>query len=264
MPDIEKIIDGLNIPKQILEKSEQLLKTLFGPSFEEFSGIIADQVKLRRFKNQIRIFSKAQAELKENNIDPKKISLKVLAPMIEYSSYEEEENLQDMWAKLVAYTLSGNQDTVFQQNCISILNKLSNDEAQLMERLYIILKRKRRERYNNDIKTYERLLKQYPHDQFYNHKPKSPDEYSLSSFTFNIDAIWKDLSLKKGDFYFNISNLVNLGLLKWETNVSAEGNKSDTDPEDKTVEVEVYVYNDDEFVFTVIGERFVKLVKGYK
>jgi hypothetical protein len=72
MADIEKILDNLNIPKQIIDKSEQLLKTLFGPSFDEMGGIIADQVKLRRFKNQIKIFGKAQEILKESGIDPKK------------------------------------------------------------------------------------------------------------------------------------------------------------------------------------------------
>ena len=94
MADIEKIIDNLNLPKQILDKSEALLKTLFGPSFDELGGMISDSVRLRRFKNQIKIFSKAQQILKDKNIDPKKVSLKVLAPLIEYSSYEEEETLQ--------------------------------------------------------------------------------------------------------------------------------------------------------------------------
>lgn len=129
MADIEKILDNLNIPKQILDKSEALLKTLFGPSLDEFGGMIADNVKLRRFKNQIRIFSKAQEILKEKKIDPKKVSLKVLAPLIEFSSYEEEEKLQDKWAKLTTHILSGNGDVVFQQNCINILNKLSSEEA---------------------------------------------------------------------------------------------------------------------------------------
>ena len=76
MPDIEKIIDGLNLPKQILDKSESLLKTLFGPSLNEVGELLADSVKLRRLKNQIKIFSKAQEILKANHIDPKKVSTK--------------------------------------------------------------------------------------------------------------------------------------------------------------------------------------------
>jgi alpha/beta superfamily hydrolase len=60
MGELSDIVKDLNWPKQILDKSEALLKTLFGPSFEEFGGMISDQVKLRRFKNQLKIFTKAQ------------------------------------------------------------------------------------------------------------------------------------------------------------------------------------------------------------
>lgn len=121
MANIEKILDGLNIPKQILDKSEKLVKVLFGPSFDEIGGMISDHVKLRRLKNQIKIFSKAQILLKENNIDPKKVNLKVLAPLIELSSYEEEESLQDKWASLIVNILEHNSNILFQQNCINIL-----------------------------------------------------------------------------------------------------------------------------------------------
>ena len=79
MGELSEIVKDLNWPKQILDKSESLIKTLFGPSFDELGGMISDQIKLRRFKNQLTIFTKAQEILKEKNIDPKKVSLKVEA-----------------------------------------------------------------------------------------------------------------------------------------------------------------------------------------
>jgi hypothetical protein len=51
--------------------------------------MIADNVKMRRFQNQLKIFTKAQKILEQKNIDPSKVSLKTLAPLIEFSSYEE-------------------------------------------------------------------------------------------------------------------------------------------------------------------------------
>lgn len=244
MADIEKILDGINIPKQLLEKSEKLLKVLFGESFEEIGGIIADQVRLRRFKNQIKIFNRAQEILKEKKINPQKVSLKVLAPLIEYSSYEEEDTLQEMWSKLIVNALSDTQDTLFQQNCISILNKLTSEEAKLLDVLFKLLQQ-RLDAYNKRN----------------HHRPKSSDEYSVSIFSFGIAKLAKELGYMKNDFYFKISNLVSLGLLKWETDVSVEASKTDDDPNSKDIDVQVYVYNDDEFTFTVIDERFVKICK---
>lgn len=258
MADIEKILDNLNIPKQILDKSEALLKTLFGPSFEEIGGMIADNVKLRRFKNQIKIFAKAQELLKEKNIDPKKVSLKVLAPLIEYSSYEEEENLQDKWSQLTAHILEGSVDIVFQQNCISILNKLSTEEAMLLDKLHDKLNQQRTDKF--------RTQKQYLQSTIYGEtiplKPSSADGYPLNYFTFSLNVIYKKLNLLKEKFEFSISNLVALGLLKWETDVEVTAEKSSEDPEDKDIEVSVDVYNNDKFIFTSLGDRFVKVCKG--
>lgn len=107
MTEVNKIIDNLNIPKQILDKSENLFRSLFGPSINEMGGLIADNVRLRRFKNQIRIFSKAQKILRDKNIQPSKVSLKVLAPLIECSSLEENKTLQEKWANLIAHILEG-------------------------------------------------------------------------------------------------------------------------------------------------------------
>ncbi|MFM2226559.1 MAG: hypothetical protein RJA07_2761 [Bacteroidota bacterium] len=260
MADIEKIIDGLNIPKQVLDKSEQLLKTLFGPSFEEIGGLIADQVKLRRFNNQINIFTKAQEKLKQNNISPKQISLKVLAPLIEFSSLEEEENLQDKWSNLIAHILGGNKDVVFQQNSMTILNRLSSEEAKLLDKLHEILSFRRVKQYNDAVKTFEKMSKQHP--SLFKDPPKQPETYSLDSFVFNISKVSTDINIPIPELEFSISNLIALGLLKWETDVEVNASKSSYDPDDDGIDVDVSVYNNDNFIFTSIGDKFIKVCKS--
>jgi hypothetical protein len=259
MADIEKILDSLNIPKQLLDKSELLLKTLLGPSFEELGGMIADQVKLRRFNNQVNIFTKAQEKLKKNNIQPQKISLKVLAPLLEFSSFEEEENLQEKWSNLIAHILGGNKEVVFQQNCMSILNRLSTDEAKLLDSLHEMLLKRELESYQKACEYYETSILKYP-----NYKPQPPrkvEEYPLDSFTFNITSLSKELIIPASELEFSISNLISLGLLKWETDVDVSATKSSDDPEDKDIDVDVSVYNNVNFIFTSIGDKFIKICK---
>jgi hypothetical protein len=251
MADVEKILDNLNIPKQVLDKSEALLKTLFAESFDELGGMIADQVRLRRFKNQIKIFSKAQSILKSKGIDPKKVSLKVLAPLIEFSSYEEEETLQEKWSYLTSHILEDNSDIVFQQNCITVLNRISTEEVILLEKLFDELESRRQEKMKKDIefeKTYQM-----------EHRGKV---YAYDYFIFEIAKVTKDLKIAQEKVELRISNLVALGLLKWETDVSVDATKYDTNPEDDRIDVDVSVYNNDFFIFTALGGKFVEICRS--
>lgn len=260
MADIEKILESLNIPKQLLDKSEALLKVLFGQSFEEFGGLMADQVRLRRFNNQIKIFSKAQEKLKENKIDPKKVSLKVLAPLIEYSSLEEEENLQEKWANLIAHIVEDGNQVVFYQNCISILNKISSEEGKLIDTLHSILKRRRKEIYERKLENYNRMVDRYPEMEI--SKPKALESYSLNTLKFNMSTLSKQLKIAIADLEFSITNLISLGLLKWDTDVEVSASKTSENPEDTDIEVEVNVYNNDDFIFTSLGDKFIKICKN--
>jgi hypothetical protein len=146
MTGLEKLVTDHTVVKAAAGKAEGLLKGLFGKAFEETGEIIADQVRLRRFKNQIKIFEKATQYLKDKNIDPQKVNLKVLAPLVEFSSYEEDENLQELWAKLITNILSRPTSVILQQNAIEVLNKVSNEEVRILNYIFDKLKIKRKER----------------------------------------------------------------------------------------------------------------------
>ncbi|MFL5762948.1 MAG: Abi-alpha family protein [Bacteroidia bacterium] len=259
MSNIEKILENVNLPKQLLDKSEALLKTLFGPSFNEAGEMIADQVRLRRFTNQIKIFSKAVGKLEQNKIDPNKVNLKVLAPLIEYSSLEEEDSLQDKWSNLIAHILGGDKDIVFQQNCISILNKLSSSEAKLLDELHERLCQRRNKRHADDVVKHTARLSAGV--RYWSTPPSTPEGYRLSYFSFNVFRLSKELKVSRSELEFGISNLISLGLLMWETDVQVQAEKSLGDPEDTDIDVNVDVSNTDNFTFTSIGDRFVKICK---
>jgi hypothetical protein len=259
MTDIPKIIEEINLPKQILEKGEQLLKTLFGPSLEELGGLFGDQIRLRRFNNQAKIMAKALETLRKNHIDPKKVSLKILAPLIEYSSLEEDESLQARWSNLICHIVGGDKEVVFHQNCITILNKLSADEAKLLDVLHEKFNERRQEKYIHAVESYNLRLLKYP--DFKGNKLKSVEDYALDSIVFNVSRLAKELGVEQSELEFSISNLISLGLLKWETDVEVDASKSSDDPDDTDIDVDVSVYNNDNFIFTSIGDKFVKVCK---
>ena len=92
----------------LAEAAKEFIQKVITPPLEEVGLILSDSIKLWRFKNQVNIVTKAEAYLKEKGIKTKKISLKILAPLLEGAAMEEEESLQDKWAALLANTVSEN------------------------------------------------------------------------------------------------------------------------------------------------------------
>lgn len=97
-------------------------------------GILSDQMKLWRWSNQIEIIKKAQAKIESSGLVKRQIPLKVLVPIIQNSSLEEDSNMQDKWANLLANAATGNVEV--SPNYAAILNELSPVEVSILERIY--------------------------------------------------------------------------------------------------------------------------------
>ena len=253
MTGLEKIITDPSTIRAAADKTEGLLKGLFGKAFEETGEIIADQVRLRRFKNQIRIFEKAQKYLKDKNIDPQKVNLKVLAPLVELASYEEDENLQDLWAKLIKNILSRPTSVVLQQNAIEVLNKVSNEDVKILDHIFDKLKIKRKARADK--------LQGKP--QVWGDKTfKDPEGFRIDLFSFKVKDISRELKINEDELETQISNLVALGTLKYETEVDiSSAYKSSEDPSDTSLNIDLDVSDYDRIRMTKLGYVFVELCR---
>src|SRR3954470_18105341 len=95
----------LDITSTTLEKGVDIAKNfvdkLIMPSVEEAGLFFKDHVTMWKFKHQIRMLNKAKQYCEKHNISTKKISLKLLCPLLEYSGLEEDEFLLDKWATLL-------------------------------------------------------------------------------------------------------------------------------------------------------------------
>ena len=70
---IREIIDEINLPKQILDKTSNFFSQLCGPSINEVGQLFADKIRYRRMANQINVFAKTMELLEKNNLEPKNI-----------------------------------------------------------------------------------------------------------------------------------------------------------------------------------------------
>ena len=110
---------------------------------------------------------------------------------------------------------------------------------------------------------HEQQLKLYGRNQQYIEKyVKKPENQALEDLLFSIHDTASILKISSADLKSIVSYFVTLGLLKWETNVEVSASKYSSDPEDTDIDVDVNVYNNDDFIFTEFGNKFINICKG--
>jgi hypothetical protein len=132
-------VADINVKIPVLDNAVELVKDfiqkVISPSLEEVGGLLADQIRSFRFKNQVKIVLEAEAYLNAKGIKTKKASLKVLAPLLEDCSLEENEILQKKWvALLVNTTREGSpiDNPIYSY----ILSQLSPEDAKILETIF--------------------------------------------------------------------------------------------------------------------------------
>lgn len=269
----------IDISSTIVEKSfdaaKGFLNKLIGPSIEETGLLIKDQVASWRFKNQLKILNKAQDYCSKNNISPKQVSFKIICPLLEYASLEEDEKLQEKWAILISNLVDSEQNI---ENHVFpyILSQISLNEYNSLELTF----QKKLERVHKLNKELELHKSEFPEkekaileniekhaDEIFNKWKFERELRELLDSEAKINRLIKepesldDSNLKE----FEISNLVRLGLIKnvIEHYVYAEPitipRQDEYDYGDKQVDLDIGIDQDYEYYnLTELGELFIK------
>lgn len=252
MVDIQKLVDSLNIPKRILDGAEEFLKTLLGEAVQETGGMIADQIRFRRFKNQIVIFSKARDLVEKSGLNPKQINLKTLCPLIEYSSLEEDEEIQNLWANVIANISTLDTEQFLNLKCIEILREITPNEVILLNHCFEIFK-------SEEVVT----LAKWKSQKLYTERTSVYPDNSIFA-TWDYKAI---LSMNQDQLDLYTDRLISFGIMKYEQPNLREY-KSNEKIEDifsgthTSLEMKSYeLETSDRIIFTTFGLYFVKICK---
>jgi len=292
--DSEEKKTNIDIRSTTVEKGIDLAKDFLGklimPTVEEVGLLFQNSVKLWRFKNQVRVLNRAKEFCERNNIQPKHIPVKLLSPLLEYSSLEEDEELQDKWAILLSNLVDSEQNI---ENHVfpSILSQLSKTEFLVLERVYFtwnerkengqnalnvfltenfeIMESKKGEinsireliiKANENKENIDEVLmlekqRRNIHNQLYDLVNK---EHNLRKFISQVEAIPSNL-LKD----FEVSNLIRVGVAKEEIEVYAESPVVDIYGAN-TVNFDIEVGSNTTLVMTNLGELFIKACREKK
>src|SRR5665647_4765 len=118
----------------LAEKTGGFLSRVFGTTIENGVGIIGDKLEYTRWERQNRIIEKVNEYQKEKNFTQyRPIAPKFAIPMIVNASLEEDNELQDIWCKLITNSLDPNFDVEIRFAFIDIIKNLTSLDAKILE-----------------------------------------------------------------------------------------------------------------------------------
>lgn len=109
-----------------------IVKRMLGPAADELAEMWRDQVRLYRYDRQLKCVQKAERMAQEAGFTPQAVPPKILFPLLEGASFEENEDLHTMWAALLANAASSENAGKVEASFIAILKQMSPEEAQLL------------------------------------------------------------------------------------------------------------------------------------
>lgn len=122
--------------KALFGPVQDLFLKLTGPGFEEYGLMWQDSVRLRRARRLVKGLVKAKAMIEEAGFSPNVVPDKLLLPIFEGMSVEEDETLHTMWAALLANTADPGHPDKIHPLFPSILGQLTPLEAHLLRDLF--------------------------------------------------------------------------------------------------------------------------------
>jgi hypothetical protein len=129
-------MDGTGeIIKSGMANLTDLLKTLAGPALEEVGAIIADNVRVYRVKNLLRTTEKTKRILQDAGLPPNPVPTRLLLPILDTCSVEDNDDLQECWAGLLA-SASQEADSL-SPSFIETLKQLTPKEAKHYDHIFV-------------------------------------------------------------------------------------------------------------------------------
>ncbi|HEY4359523.1 MAG TPA: Abi-alpha family protein [Bryobacteraceae bacterium] len=113
-----------------------IVKRMLGPAADELAEMWRDQVRLYRYERQLKCVQKAERMAQEAGFTPQAVPPKILFPLLEGASFEDNEDLHTMWAALLVNAAGPDGGSRVRPGFIATLRQLSPDEALLLSYIY--------------------------------------------------------------------------------------------------------------------------------
>lgn len=122
--------------EELSPAAQKFAEGVVGAPSAEVGAALADRIRFRRWKTNVKLLEKAAKFAEERGIDPEAVPVKTLFPLLEKGSLEdpEDEDMIDRWANLL--TSSADPNGEVPPSFPEILSQLTSFEARLLNTLY--------------------------------------------------------------------------------------------------------------------------------
>ena len=130
----DDITSAVSVTKDVAETLHlsDVVKAFFGDAAHELGQTLTDRVRLYRYGRSLKMLKKAEKMVKDAGLTPKAVPIKLLLPLLDGASLEENEELHTMWAALLANAATSENANTVEASFIAILKQMSPEEAQLL------------------------------------------------------------------------------------------------------------------------------------
>jgi hypothetical protein len=113
-----------------------IVKRMLGPAADEVAEMWRDQVRVYRYGRQVKLLEKVEKMAHEAGFTPQAVPPKILFPLLEGASFEDNEDLHTMWAALLANVSHPDEREIVRPGFLAILQQMAPDEAALLNWTY--------------------------------------------------------------------------------------------------------------------------------
>ena len=121
---------------KILKGMGGFLKETVGTVPEDLVGIlVGDWLKVRRAENLVRMLRKARERLDERKIETEPPSISIARPLMIAAADEDRDELQDIWARLLAAAADPARAKSFRLRFITVAKEMDPLDATVLEQV---------------------------------------------------------------------------------------------------------------------------------
>jgi hypothetical protein len=109
-------------------------------SITQAIGIVEDKLAYMRWERQVRFIKRAELLLRELGLPTNRrpVPMSIAIPLLESAFIEEDDELQDLWAQLLANAANASYKHEIRRAYISILQDLTSLDAQIMQKFLTV------------------------------------------------------------------------------------------------------------------------------
>ncbi len=169
----------------VAEKVGSFVAKVIGEPVECAVGMLSDKLRFMRWERQISMVDKCEEIIRQRQIEGKlrAVPPKLALPIMENASLEENDELQDLWANLLASALDPSFKGVVRAAFIDIIKQLEVVDAYILNFLY---------------RSYVTELK----------SNKVPEDESPTCVGWDKEEICKYLNISLVTYYDSVDNLM--------------------------------------------------------